>query len=86
MQSCLLYTSSLGGVYKLSALEKDGEMIPKIKLSENKGKITNPGYKKVLRIYDKAKHKALADLICLDSEQYDEDVYKRQVWNSVENT
>ncbi len=63
---------SLGGVYKLSALEKDGEMIPKIKLSENKGKITNPGYKKVLRIYDKAKHKALADLICLDAEQYDE--------------
>ena len=54
---------SLGGVYKLSALEKNGEMIPKIKLSENKGKITNPGYKKVLRIYDKAKHKALADLI-----------------------
>lgn len=63
---------SLGGVYKLSALEKDGEMVPKIKLSENKGKITNPGYKKVLRIYDKAKHKALADLICLDHEQYDE--------------
>lgn len=63
---------SLGGVYKLSALEKNGEMIPKIKLSENKGKITNPGYKKVLRIYDKAKHKALADLICLDEEQYDE--------------
>ena len=63
---------SLGGVCKLSALEKNGEMIPKIKLSENKGKITNPGYKKVLRIYDKAKHKALADLICLDEEQYDE--------------
>ena len=63
---------SLGGVYKLSALEKNGEMIPKIKLSENKGKTTNPGYKKVLRIYDKAKHKALADLICLDEEQYDE--------------
>ena len=63
---------SLGGVYKLSALEKNGEMIPKIKLSENKGKITNPGYKKVLRIYDKAKHKALADLICLDEEQYEE--------------
>ena len=63
---------SLGGVYKLSALEKNGKMIPKIKLSENKGKITNPGYKKVLRIYDKAKHKDLADLICLDEEQYDE--------------
>ena len=63
---------SLGGVYKLSALEKNGKMIPKIKLSDNKGKITNPGYKKVLRIYDKAKHKALADLICLDEEQYDE--------------
>lgn len=63
---------SLGGVYKLSALERDGQMIPKIKLSENKGKITNPGYKKILRIYDKTKRKALADLICLDDETYDE--------------
>lgn len=63
---------SLGGVYKLSAVEKDGKLIPKIKLSENRVKITNPGYKKILRIYDKTKHKALADLICLDHETFDE--------------
>ena len=43
---------SLGGVYKLSALERDGQMMPRIKLSDNVAKITNPGYKKVLRIYD----------------------------------
>ncbi len=63
---------SLGGVYKLCAIEKEGHLIPKIKISENPGKITNPGYKKILRIYDKGKHKALADLICLEEEEYDE--------------
>lgn len=43
----------LGGVYKLCALEKDGKIIPKIKISENTGKITNPGFKKVYRFYSK---------------------------------
>ena len=42
-----------GGVYKLCALEKDGKIIPKIKISENTGKITNPGFKKVYRFYSK---------------------------------
>ena len=42
-----------GGVYKLSALEKDGVMIPKIKISENVEKITNPGFKTVYRLFDK---------------------------------
>ena len=62
---------SLGGVYKLSALERDGKMMPRIKLSDNVAKITNPGYKKVLRIYDATGKRALADLICLEHEQYD---------------
>jgi len=60
---------ALGGVYKLAAVEKDGEIVPKIKISENPEKITNPGYKKVVRIYDTENNKALADLIMLDDEQ-----------------
>lgn len=57
-----------GGVYKLSALEKDGKMIPKIKVSENVGKITNPGFKTVYRLYDKDSNRALADVITLADE------------------
>ena len=57
-----------GGVYKLAALEKDGEIIPKIKISENVGKITNPGFKTLYRLYDKDSHKALADVMTLDGE------------------
>ncbi|MBO4725125.1 MAG: nicotinate phosphoribosyltransferase, partial [Firmicutes bacterium] len=57
-----------GGVYKLSALEKDGKMIPKIKISENVAKITNPGYKKLYRFYDNETGKALADVIALADE------------------
>ena len=57
-----------GGVYKLAALEVDGEMIPKMKISENVGKITNPGFKTLYRLYDKDTGRALADLITLDEE------------------
>lgn len=57
-----------GGVYKLAALETDGEMIPKIKISENVEKITNPGFKMVYRLYDKDTDKALADVITLADE------------------
>lgn len=57
-----------GGVYKLSALEKDGQMIPKIKVSENVEKITNPGFKSLYRLYDKDDNRMLADVITLDSE------------------
>lgn len=57
-----------GGVYKLSALEKDGVMIPKIKISENVEKITNPGFKTVYRLFDKDTDKAMADVITLDGE------------------
>ena len=58
-----------GGVYKLSALEKDGKMIPKIKVSENVEKITNPGFKSLYRLYDKDTDRALADVIALDGEE-----------------
>ena len=57
-----------GGVYKLSALEKDGVMIPKIKISENVEKITNPGFKTVYRLFDKETDKTIADVITLDGE------------------
>lgn len=57
-----------GGVYKLSALEQGGRMVPKIKISENVGKITNPGFKTVYRLFDQNSHKAVADVITLDGE------------------
>lgn len=57
-----------GGVYKLSGIEKDGFIIPKIKISENSEKITNPGFKKVIRIFDKDTHMAIADLLTLQDE------------------
>ena len=62
---------SLGGVYKLAAIEKDGKLIPKIKVSDNSAKITNPGFKTIYRIYDKATGKAEADLIALRGEKID---------------
>ena len=62
---------ALGGVYKLSALyPAGGGEIPKIKLSDNTEKITNPGFKQVYRIYG-ADGKAEADLICLRDESID---------------
>lgn len=73
-----LITSSdmpaLGGVYKLAAvIDKDGKLTPKIKVSDNSEKITNPGFKNVYRIYDKTTGMAEADLIYLRSEgEYDE--------------
>jgi len=65
---------SFGGVYKLAAIQDSvtGEFIPKIKLSENSEKITNPGNKTIYRIYDKATGKIKADLICLVDEAFDE--------------
>ncbi|MBQ3135251.1 MAG: nicotinate phosphoribosyltransferase [Oscillospiraceae bacterium] len=62
-----------GGVYKLAAVEdKDGNIIPKIKISENAAKITTPHFKSVYRIFSKATGKAEADLICLHDEFIDE--------------
>lgn len=64
---------AFGGVYKLAAIQDEhGNFIPKIKLSENIEKITNPGNKTVFRIYEKADHKIKADLICLADEVFDE--------------
>jgi nicotinate phosphoribosyltransferase len=61
---------SFGGVYKLAAIKRDGKFIPKIKLSENQWKITNPGNKKIYRVYEKETGKVKADLICLEDEVF----------------
>ncbi len=61
-----------GGVYKLVAIEKEGEVIPKIKISENAEKIINPHFKKVYRIFSKETGKAEADLLCCFDEEIDE--------------
>lgn len=64
---------SFGGVYKLAAIrDKNGNFIPKIKLSENSEKVTNPGNKTIYRIYEKESGKIKADLICLTDEHFDE--------------
>lgn len=78
------------GVYKLVAVENDdGSITPKIKISENVQKITNPHFKKVYRFYDNVNHKAIADLMCVSDEVIDDTkpieifdpnfVWKRQV-------
>ena len=65
---------AFGGVYKLAAIkDADGHFIPKIKLSENSAKITNPGNKKIYRIYEQESGKLKADLICLADETFTED-------------
>lgn len=64
---------ALGGVYKLAGVvNKDGSITPKIKISETSAKITNPGFKKVVRIYDGESGKAEADLIMLFDEKIDQ--------------
>lgn len=60
-----------GGVYKLSAVQRDDKIIPKIKISENTDKITNPGYKKVYRLIEKDTQKAIADIIAFHDEVLD---------------
>lgn len=61
-----------GGVYKIVAVEKEGQMIPKIKISNNIEKITNPGSKQVYRLYDRDTQKAIADVITLAHEKIDD--------------
>ncbi|HLV49494.1 MAG TPA: nicotinate phosphoribosyltransferase [Erysipelothrix sp.] len=63
----------LGGVYKLVAQEINGKIVPKIKVSDNIEKITNPGYKRLYRFYDRETNKALADYIALHDEVIPED-------------
>ncbi len=62
-----------GGVYKLTAVEKeDGTIVPKIKISENVGKITNPHFKKLYRFYGNDTGKAIADYLCVYDETVDD--------------
>ncbi|MBE6876428.1 MAG: nicotinate phosphoribosyltransferase [Ruminococcus sp.] len=61
-----------GGVYKLSAVEENGEIIPKIKISENIIKITNPSFKTLWRLYDNESGKAIADVLTLHDEVIDD--------------
>ncbi|MCL2575214.1 MAG: nicotinate phosphoribosyltransferase [Defluviitaleaceae bacterium] len=63
---------SMGGVYKLTALEQGGKMMPKIKLSENPEKVTTPSTKRLWRIYDKTTGMMKADYITLEHEGVDE--------------
>ncbi len=64
---------SFGGVYKIAAVESEGTFIPKIKLSENSEKITNPGNKTIYRVYEKESGKIKADLIALEDEKISEE-------------
>lgn len=68
---CSKSTPVFGGVYKLSSVMENGEMIPKIKVSENVEKVTNPGFKNLYRIYDKESQKAVADIMTLYDETID---------------
>ena len=84
-----------GGVYKLAAIEDDqGNIIPKIKISENAAKITTPHFKKIYRIFSQDTGKAEADLICLHDEEIDftqplelfdpDATWKRKVYTGIE--
>lgn len=64
---------SFGGVYKIAAVESEGIFIPKIKLSENSEKITNPGNKTIYRVYEKESGKIKADLIALEDDMISEE-------------
>lgn len=61
-----------GGVYKLVAVEDNGEIIPKIKISENVSKITTPCFKKIWRLFDRESGKAIADVLTLNDELIDD--------------
>lgn len=65
-----------GGVYKLAAVERDGEIVPKIKISENVAKITTPCFKKVYRLFSKETGKAIADVLTLHDEKIDGEEYE----------
>ena len=70
---CSKSTPVFGGVYKMTAVcDEEGNLIPKIKVSENIEKVTNPAFKNLYRIYDKETNKAIADLMTLHDEVLDE--------------
>lgn len=61
-----------GGVYKLVAVKENEEYVPRIKISENPEKVTNPGFKKIWRLFDRESNKAIADVITLHDEVIDD--------------
>lgn len=61
-----------GGIYKLVAVEQNGAYLPKIKVSENVAKITNPGFKKVYRLFERETNKAIADVLTIFDEELDD--------------
>ncbi len=76
-----------GGVYKLAAITKDNQVIPKIKISENTDKITNPGYKKVYRLIENETNKAIGDVIAFYDEELNENedlmiYHQSNVWKN----
>ncbi len=68
-------TPVIGGVYKVVASEKNGEITPKIKISGNIEKLTNPGFKKVIRFFDNETNEAIADILALKEEVINKDEY-----------
>lgn len=68
---CSKSSPVFGGVYKMSSVFVDGNMVPKIKVSENVEKVTNPGYKDLYRIYDKESGKAIGDIMTIHGEIID---------------
>ena len=80
----------LGGVYKLVAVEKNNEAVPKIKVSEDGVKTINPGYKKTYRFYDKETGYALGDVVALADEKIATDnftlVHPVETWKKTELT
>ena len=68
---CSKNSPVFGGVYKMVAAQENGEMVPKIKISDNVEKVTNPGIKNLYRIMDKETGKSLADLMTLEEEVID---------------
>ena len=77
-----------GGVYKLAAVEENGELVPRIKVSENEAKTTNPGKKMVWRLHNKDTGFAICDVITLDGEEIREGepyhcVDPRKPWKNI---
>ena len=70
---CSESTPVFGGVYKMSAVFDEDKMIPKIKISENIEKMTNPGFKDLYRIYSKDNHKAIADIMTIAGHSINEE-------------
>ena len=68
---CSKNSPVFGGVYKMSAIQQDGKWLPKIKISENDEKTTDPGFKKLYRILNKDEGKAMADVLTLEEEVLD---------------